>query len=324
VTVTGQALVSVAIATCEGAEYLREQLDTIYAQTWKSLEVVATDDASTDGTAAILAEYAKRCGLRYEVNPSRLGLVRNFERAISLCRGDYIALCDQDDLWKPHKIETLVGRIGNRTLIYCNTEEQLTPEGELTLEPAFVPIQRFARECGSGRPTRHLLTENWVVSHAVLFRRELVEHALPIPPHQRFHDGWLALVASKLGGILYLDERLQVYRQHRGSMTFVAPHRRGRQGSLLGDLASGRFRASWREHCASETVRLTDALGLPLLTEEDRAFLGELLSYYRSGLARGSRWKSFMSGLKVAPYFATAYGKRGSFKLPLRAWVGGR
>ena len=69
-------LVSVAMATYNGERWLPEQLDSIYAQTWPELEVVVTDDASTDGTAEILERYARERGLRYEVNPERLGLVK--------------------------------------------------------------------------------------------------------------------------------------------------------------------------------------------------------------------------------------------------------
>ncbi|HYG61335.1 MAG TPA: glycosyltransferase family 2 protein [Thermoanaerobaculia bacterium] len=308
-------LVSVALATWNGARYLRQQLDSVYAQTWPNLEVVVTDDASTDGTAEILQEYAERRGLRFEVNPERHGLIRNFERAISLCRGDCIALCDQDDLWKPEKIERLMAGLGDATLVYCNTEEQMTPEGEVRPEPSFAPIQSFARAYGSGRPTRHLLAENWVVSHGVLFRRELVAHALPIPPHQPYHDGWLALVASTLGGIRYLDERLQVYRQHPESLTWIPPERRGRR--------SGRFRATWRERCRKETERLQDASTLPTLTASDRAFLAELLTYHRSGLSRGLHWRSAVSGWRIAPYLATLHEKPGRWKLPVRALLGG-
>ncbi|HSF39047.1 MAG TPA: glycosyltransferase [Thermoanaerobaculia bacterium] len=318
-----EPLVSVAVATRNGARYLREQLDSIYAQTWTNLEVVATDDASTDGTAGILAGYARERGLRFEVNPAPLGLVKNFERAIWLCQGDFIALSDQDDVWKPEKIATLVERIGGATLIYGNIQEHIDLDGSRKVEEGFEPIFRFARAHGSGRPTRHLLAENWVVSHSVMFRRELAGHALPIPPHQRYHDGWLALVASKLGGIVYLDERLQVYRRHKESLTYAEPEERMRQESLPRALSSGRFRDAWRSRCAAETARLTDALALPLLDEEERAFVGELLAYYRSGLSAGSRWRSFRSGLRVAPYFSTAWADGGGWKVPLRALLGG-
>jgi len=316
-------LVSVAMATWNGARFLREQLDSIYAQTWPNLEIVATDDASTDGTPEILAEYARTRGLRWQANPQRLGLVKNFERAISFCRGEYVALADQDDVWKPGKIATLVERIGGATLAYCNVQEYIDDAGRPGFGAEFEPIVRFARAHGSGRPSRYLLAENWVVSHSLLFRRELTEHALPIPPHQPFHDGWLALVASKLDGLVYVDEPLQAYRRHEGSLTFARPEERTRQESLPRALASGRFRATWRRRCEIETARLGDALGLPLLDGADRAFVDDLLAYYRSGLSRGLHWRSFRSGLRVAPYVSTSHGSRGRWKLPLRALLGG-
>jgi len=316
-------LVSVAMATWNGARFLGEQLDSIYAQSWPNLEVVATDDASTDGTGEILAEYARTRGLRHEVNPTRLGLVKNFERAISLCRGEYVALADQDDLWKPRKIETLVERIGTATLAYANVQEYVDAAGVPGFGTEFEPIIRFARSHGSGHPSRYLLAENWVVSHSVLFRRELIEHALPIPPHQPFHDGWLALVAAKLGGITYVDEPLQAYRRHEGSLTHARPEERTRQESLPRALASGRFRAAWRRRCEIETARLGDALGLPLLDAADRALVDELLAYYRSGFSRGLHVKSFLSGLRVAPYVSTLHGSGARWKFPLRALLGG-
>jgi glycosyltransferase involved in cell wall biosynthesis len=317
-----QPLVSIAIATHDGARYLREQLETLYAQSWRNLEVVASDDASTDGTAAILAEYAERRGLRYEVNRQQEGLVRNFERAIALCRGELIALSDQDDLWKPHKVETLAANLGDFTLIYCNSQEVLAADGRPGMDTSYAGVVDFARAFGTGRPTRCLLAENWVVSHTLLFRRELVRHALPIPPHQPYHDAWLALVASKLGGIKYLDEQLQTYRQHSASLTWIEPASRRQPRGGWRTVLSGRFRGEWRRRCAAETARLEDALGLPLLDDEDRAFLAELLTYYGSGLRRGLGLRAFRSGLKIAPCVATLHGSRTPWKFPLRGLVG--
>lgn len=300
-------VVSVAIATWNGEQFLREQLDTIYAQTWKPLEVVVSDDASTDGTVAILEEYARTYGLRYVVNHERLGLVKNFERAIAMTSGDFVALCDQDDLWKPHKIATLVDRIGNATLIYGNVGEILEVDGRQRYEDKWEPIFRFARAHGSGHPTHYLIAENWIVSHSMLFKRELIQHALPIPKSQRFHDAWLALVASKLGGVVFLDERLQTYRRHPASLTFVPSYRDpsiNRWRRLL-NLYLG---VNWSLRCAAETARLNEVLGLALLDADDRRFTTDLLCYYRSGLETAHRWRSFWSGVRMSRFFHTQQG----------------
>jgi glycosyltransferase involved in cell wall biosynthesis len=314
-----QPLVSVAIATCNGQRYLREQLATVYAQSWTNLEVVVSDDASTDGTVEILEEHARSHGLHYVVQPRNLGLVQNFARAISLCRGELVALCDQDDLWKPDKIERLARAIGDATLIYCNCQEYVDEEGRAGIDLSSANVADFARACGTGRPSRHLLAENWVVSHTLMFRRELIRHALPIPPHQVYHDGWLALVAAKLGGIRYLDERLQTYRRHPASMTFPDPARHRRAG-LLAAFGPG-YRAAWRGRCRIELARLGDARGLALLDAEDRAVLEELLLFYRAGAEGRNRWRALRNGWKLAPYFSSQYG-RARWRLPLRAFLG--
>lgn len=318
-----EPLVSIAMATCNGARYLRQQLDTLYQQTWRNLEVVVSDDASTDGTAEILAEYEASRGLRYSVNASRLGLVQNFARAISLCHGELIALSDQDDLWKPHKIETLAGNLGGFTLIYCSPLEVLTESGRVILDTRTRQVTDFTRQHGTGSPTRSLLAENWVVSHTLLFRRELVRHALPIPPHQPFHDGWLALVASTLGGIRYLDENLQTYRQHAESFTHIGPFPRRGARRALAAVLDGSFRGNWRRHCEFHTARLRDAAVLPQLGDDARAFLGELLAYYGAGLRRGRRWQGFRSGCRIAPFVATLHESRRRWRFALRPLLGG-
>jgi glycosyltransferase involved in cell wall biosynthesis len=110
-------LVSVALCTCNGEAYIEAQLASVLAQTHRALELVVVDDASTDRTVEILAEAARRDErIRVHRNPQRLGVNANFERAFSLCRGDFIAPCDQDDVWSAKKLESLLAAIGDADL----------------------------------------------------------------------------------------------------------------------------------------------------------------------------------------------------------------
>ena len=95
---------SIALATYNGAVYLKEQLESIAAQTRTPDELVISDDQSTDDTLRVIEEFAATAGfpVRLSVNEANLGIAKNFEKAISLCRGDLIFLSDQDDVW--HKI----------------------------------------------------------------------------------------------------------------------------------------------------------------------------------------------------------------------------
>lgn len=204
-------LVSIALCTYNGALYLREQLDSLTAQQDVALEIVAVDDGSRDQTRAILREYAALDSrIRCFDNERNLGPTVSFERAMSLCRGEFIAPCDQDDIWHPGKLGRLLAAIGEYDLAYCDSE--------------FVDAQGHAsgRRISDGRtmiagtnPIAFLFA-NSVSGHAMLLRRDLFERARPFPANV-YHDWWLALCAAGREGIEYLDEPLVHFRRHESA-----------------------------------------------------------------------------------------------------------
>ena len=100
--------VSVALCTFNGALYLREQLESLLRQTSPPTELVLSDDGSSDASVSIVAEFAGTVGMKLVVAPAhaRLGVTQNFNLALSLCSGQYVALSDQDDVWRPEKLAT--------------------------------------------------------------------------------------------------------------------------------------------------------------------------------------------------------------------------
>src|SRR5688500_10348209 len=93
-------LVSIALCVYNGEKFLREQLDSLVNQSYPNIEIIASDDRSTDASLLILQEYADRYPyFKFGQNEQNLGYVKNFEKVISLCSGDLIALSDQDDIW---------------------------------------------------------------------------------------------------------------------------------------------------------------------------------------------------------------------------------
>jgi glycosyltransferase involved in cell wall biosynthesis len=99
--------IGTVIATYNGEKYLEEQLDSIVNQSLKLDKIIVVDDCSIDGTISIIAKYKEKYPemIIFEQNERNLGHKRTFERGISMCKTDYIALSDQDDIWEPHKIE---------------------------------------------------------------------------------------------------------------------------------------------------------------------------------------------------------------------------
>ncbi|QKJ31422.1 glycosyltransferase family 2 protein [Mucilaginibacter mali] len=217
----GAPLVSIALCTYNGAKYLREQLDTLVGQTYSYLEIVAVDDGSTDDTVAVLNEYAVRYPiLKVHQNTQNLGYVKNFERAIGLCTGNYIALADQDDIWDLNKIQILLDHIGDNILIYHDSE--FVDEQGTSLNRQLSQLRNFY----AGDDTNVFLLENCVSGHALLFRRELLPYFTGFNS-VIFHDHWLAYIACNNGSITFTPQALVKYRQHTQANTNILKQDRG-------------------------------------------------------------------------------------------------
>jgi glycosyltransferase involved in cell wall biosynthesis len=207
-------LVSIVLGTYNGEKYLKEQIDSILWQTYPNIELIITDDCSTDGTPAILREFAGKYENVYiYFNETNLGLVRNFEKAVKYAQGAYIAFADQDDIWLPEKIQRLVDIIGNNMLIHSDSA-YIDAEGNLMGKK----VSDY-RHLITGKNLYVLDAESglWVAAHSMLFRRELLDLALPFPlPYSPYlnHDGWMAYIAMLKGTIAVVPEVLVLYRQH--------------------------------------------------------------------------------------------------------------
>lgn len=211
-------MISIVLATFNGEKYLRPQLDSLYGQTFKDFEVVACDDGSTDGTAAVLREYERKYGLRVHVNAENLGYVRNFEKAVSLSRGELIALCDQDDVWIPRKLEVLSRSLGSNLMIFSDVS-LIDDQGKLMAKSAF---ERFRIDPRRAMDIRYMAFRNYVSGCAALFRKELLAEALPFHPEVS-HDYWLAMFALSRNRLAFSGEPLVLYRQHAGNQIGFQP-----------------------------------------------------------------------------------------------------
>jgi len=206
-----EQLVSVALCTYNGEKFISQQLDSILGQTYRNLELVIVDDCSTDDTFYIISSYAQKDDrIKSFKNEVNLGYNKNFERAIKLTTGEFIAISDQDDIWLPHKIESLLNNIGDSWLIFSNSslmdDKGADKQGEILLghNPA---IDGY----------KGLLLANFITGHTTLFKREFVNYFLPIPSIG-FYDWWMGFVALYYQKITFLNEVLTQYRIHDDSV----------------------------------------------------------------------------------------------------------
>ena len=208
-------LVSIALCTYNGEAYIKEQLDSLIEQTYSNCEIIIVDDYSKDNTVSILKQYADNYSpIKLYINSENLGYTKNFERAISLCSGEYIALCDQDDAWEPEKISTMIALIGDNMLAYHDSAF-IDESGKLMNKKI-----SDVRNCYSGSDSRVFLFENCVLGHATVFKRELLNFTETFTDTV-IHDRWLAYTATNNGGIIFIDQALVKYRQHRNANTNI-------------------------------------------------------------------------------------------------------
>lgn len=208
------------MATYNGEKFLREQLDSVLQQTYSDFELVICDDHSTDKTLEIIQEYALRDSrIRCYVNETTLGFRRNFEHAIELCKGEYIALCDQDDIWKPDHLEVLYRNIDN-CAISCADAELVNVDGS-SLNKVFSKFAGFYNmpQERSKLIYKILLRRNFIQGASMLLRTCFIRKCTPIPDVVLYHDAWFAACACLDDGINFSFEPITLYRQHESNAT---------------------------------------------------------------------------------------------------------
>lgn len=216
-------VVSVALATFNGARFLSEQLASLAAQSRLPDELVVCDDGSSDATLPLLAAFAGDAPFDVQIhrNQRRLGYRDNFLQAANLCRGSLIAYCDQDDVWLPPKIERCVEAFNVSeppsvvVHLYVVVDQALNALGfegprfdrPGRVAPADCPL--FAAHNGSAMCFDRSLLALVPTSN----RPEDVHANAPMS-----HDKWILFLAAVASGVHVLPEQLMLYRQHGGNL----------------------------------------------------------------------------------------------------------
>jgi cellulose synthase/poly-beta-1,6-N-acetylglucosamine synthase-like glycosyltransferase len=216
-------MISVALCTYNGSRFLGEQLASIRAQSRPVDELVVCDDRSTDDTVSLLRTFAETVSfpVRVHVNETNRGSTKNFEKALSLCQGDLLFCCDQDDVWRTDKVQVLTEYLAQHPeheAVFSNArviDEASQPTGRTIWEEIeFGPDKQAEWRAGRGYET---LFGSYVVTGATLaLRRRILPRVTPFPTvlPELIHDGWLALVLSLTNQIGFVDDTLLDYRRH--------------------------------------------------------------------------------------------------------------
>lgn len=220
--------ISVAMCTYNGARFIEEQLWSIFRQTVLPQEIVVSDDGSSDQTLLLIEKTyieastsingVKGIALKVIRNPSPLGVTKNFEQAIANCSEPLIALCDQDDVWKPHRLKRLISEFSAKPeLLLLHHDSNLVNSNlknlGLSTFQALEVSENELQAIHSGKALDVFLRRNLVTGATTIFRKSLYERSIPFPKNW-LHDEWLAIIAAGYGSVDCLEDKLIDYRQH--------------------------------------------------------------------------------------------------------------
>ena len=224
-TETGKPLVSILMAIYEPRmDWLREQLRSLNAQTYPNLRLYIRDDCSPTVPYEEIQSCVQDCisAFPYTIqrNKENLGSNGTFERLTQEAEGEYFAYCDQDDVWLPEKIGTLVCELESRkAALVCSDVIIMDAEGRQTANSITAVRPRHIFRSGEGL-SGCLLYRNFVVGCTMLLPASLAKQACPFAKSM-VHDHYLALYAAVRGAIYSYPGPLIRYRSHGGNQTGV-------------------------------------------------------------------------------------------------------
>lgn len=215
-------IISVALCTYNGGRFLEEQLESILNQTLSIDEIIICDDNSSDNTKDIIKEFQEKYPnkINLHFNKHNLKVNKNFEKAISLCSGDYIFLSDQDDIWVPNKAEKII------SIFEKNPEFEgvfsdgnlITEFGELFTEKSLWDnVLFFEKNINTKIDLFYYISNirNMVTGATLCIKKEVKQFIFPFPNQKLiYHDEWISLLLAFRKKITFTNDKLISYRIH--------------------------------------------------------------------------------------------------------------
>lgn len=222
--------ISVVICTYNGKKYIKEQLDSLKRQTVFIDEYIICDDNSLDNTCDIIENYIEKnpeLNIKLFRNNKNKGVIKNFEFGLKQASGDYIAFCDQDDVWLPNKIELSLNKIqemeekyGKNVPLLVHTDLVVVDENLDIINQSFFK-QEGLNVYKDKDILKALFLQNNLVGCTIVFNRIAKILSLPFPEHIIMHDYWLGLVVACKGKIEFINQGTIKYRQHKENVVGV-------------------------------------------------------------------------------------------------------
>ncbi|MDD2285775.1 MAG: glycosyltransferase family 2 protein [Paludibacter sp.] len=202
------------MAVYNGEKFLKEQLESILCQLSRSDEVIIVDDKSTDSSLKIIRSFQDK-RIKIFSNEKNIGVIKSFERAIEKASGDFIFLSDQDDVWMPDKVTTMIAAFDSPKILGVVSDAVVVGPCLEILNDSFFSLRK------SGPGLVKNFYKNSFVGCCMAIKKETKKLILPFPKLISMHDEWIGFVLSISGKVKFIPEKLIMYRRHGNNATFL-------------------------------------------------------------------------------------------------------
>ena len=202
--------ISVAMATYNGEKFIKEQIDSILKNLSDDDEIVISDDGSTDNTLKIINSIKDKRIKIFE--GPRAGVKKNFENAINKSNGMYIFLSDQDDIWSPNKVKTILKAFNDNNCT-CIVHDCAVVDEQMKniIYDSFFEYRKSKNGVVSN------IIKNSYIGCCMAFKAELKAIILPIPNAIEMHDQWIGILSDMNGKSVFIRDNLLKYRRHNSN-----------------------------------------------------------------------------------------------------------
>jgi glycosyltransferase involved in cell wall biosynthesis len=296
-------MISIAMAAYNGEKYIKEQIDSILNQTYHDFELIVCDDCSTDSTWSILREYEQKDKrIRCYLNEKNLGFNKNFEKAIGLCKGEYIAISDQDDIWTADHLAVLLENIGNN-LICCGDSMLINENGENIYKYSEIFDDISLVDTAEKKVLRILYGAHLFTGACMLIRVKALQKILPVPDFVVIYDIWFSLCGCLQNSFKYIPNIIRYFRQHGSNASGF--HRKWSLKYSLNNFMLIKHRISGRINYCLELLRRYEDI-----SQEMRDILLSAEDYFRNKSSNFYRIKRLPFFIKNFPYIYLTRSKK--------------
>lgn len=245
-------LATILLPTYNGQKYIVQMLKSIYLQDYRPIEVIISDDASTDKTVSVIKQWLKDKNtedISFKVikNADNIGLSGNLSRAAKYVHGSYLFLADQDDIWRSDKVSAQIEYLDNhQECVMCISDASImNKRNEIVCRSYFKYINAYPVKRNY---TKVLNSRILYAANCICLRTEHLDKIFPVPSGICEQDTFITIMAAHFGEIGYLTKALTLYRIHENNLSGAYPMETNRNLFKAGYITYKAVkRKNWRE-----------------------------------------------------------------------------